>query len=81
MLGVALEINTMKKADARIQIIREWHGWVEETHPDRLPSGNVALGFYGHLQTNRPDLLNFRASGDKWQVVHGWLLNARLVGD
>jgi hypothetical protein len=29
--------------------------------------------FFGYLQSQRPDLLKFKASGDRWLIVHGWL--------
>lgn len=29
--------------------------------------------FFRYLQNEKPDLLDFRAVGDKWQIVHGWL--------
>jgi hypothetical protein len=29
--------------------------------------------FFRYLQNERSDLLDFRAVGDKWQIVHGWL--------
>jgi hypothetical protein len=41
--------------------------------------GAILLGmlgrflFFRYLQKERSDLLNFRADGNKWQIVHGWL--------
>jgi hypothetical protein len=29
--------------------------------------------FFRYLQEERSDLLDFRAVGNKWQIVHGWL--------
>ena len=29
--------------------------------------------FFRYLQKERSDLLNFRATGSKWQIVHGWI--------
>ena len=40
-----------------------------------------ALLFYGWLSRERPDLLRFRASGDTWQRVKSWLMNAGLIDD
>jgi hypothetical protein len=31
------------------------------------------LLFFRHLQNEKSDLLNFRAAGSKWQIVHGWI--------
>jgi hypothetical protein len=39
------------------------------------------MNFFLYLEKERPDLLNFRASGDKWQIVHAWLLRERRVKD
>ena len=34
--------------------------------------------FFTHLRRNRHDLLlDFKYQGDKWQIVHAWLLRAR----
>jgi len=37
--------------------------------------------FFSFLEKERPDLLNFESSGDKWQDVHAWLLRERRVKD
>jgi hypothetical protein len=29
--------------------------------------------FFRYLQAERLDLLDFRAAGSKWPIVHGWL--------
>ena len=36
-----------------------------------------ALPFYTWLQRNRPDLLEFRYSGDQYQIVAGWVESLR----
>ena len=36
-----------------------------------------ALPFYTWLQNNRPDLLEFRYSGDQYQIVAGWIVGLR----
>jgi hypothetical protein len=55
-------------------VLREWDGWVKE-HP-----GSDPMLFYTHLQRARPDLLEFKSRGaDKWQRVHGWLLQSGRV--
>lgn len=70
----------MTKDEAKRAVLREWPGWLR-ANPSDAPSGRDALLFFQHLEATRPDLLSFRASGDKWQVVHGWLSYARLVRD
>lgn len=66
----------MKKADAERLIIAE----LEKMLPE-IPYGGSDGGmlFYNKLAQDRPDLLAFSASGDKWQIVHGWMLKHRLV--
>ncbi len=57
---------------AKRGIIGEWEDWIGETS---TPTGDTMFAFYVWLQQNRLDLLNFRYRGsDKWQRVHGWLL-------
>jgi len=29
--------------------------------------------FFRYLQTDKSDLLDFRAAGSKWPIVHAWL--------
>ena len=70
----------MTKAEAEEAVISEWHRWIAE-NPVCNPTGRDALSFFAYLQRERPNLLNFRSPGDKWQVVHGWLLRRRLVSD
>jgi hypothetical protein len=72
----------MSKKDnppAKGPVIQEWDAW-SKLHPDEAMQMNGMM-FFIHLEKNRPDLLRFKASGDKWQVVHGWLLRERRVPD
>jgi hypothetical protein len=72
----------MKKEDAKRLIISEWRDWKKTRPPsDNKPTGTDALIFFGNLQSNHPELLDFRYSGDKWQIVHSWLLSSGLVTD
>ena len=62
---------TMKKEGARLAIVSEYDRWAKK-HPDEA----IMMGgflFFRYLQNERPDLLDFRGVGDKWQIVHGWL--------
>ena len=70
----------MTKEEARRAILREWRSWVK-AQKIQNPNGLDGMRFYAFLQQERDHLLRFRASGDKWQVVHGWLKNAGLVSD
>lgn len=64
---------------AKLEVIREWHAWAAQ-HPDEAATLAGGMLFFTYLQNKRPDLLvDFRSSGDKWQVVHGWLLRERRV--
>ena len=68
----------MKRLDAaKDGILDEWDTWVKD-HP-KAKTAMDAMAFYGHLQSKKPNLLNFRSRGDKWQVVKSWLLEARRI--
>jgi hypothetical protein len=69
----------MKKEDARRAVLREWPTWAAANPDDAKVAGGML--FFTYLQNYRPDLLEFRASGEKWQVVHGWLLTAGYVNN
>ena len=45
------------------------------------PRGFDALMLFEFQRQERSHLLSFKAAGDKWQTVHYWLLQARLVHD
>lgn len=49
------------------------HEWLKRPPQHRTESD--VLAFYGELQQCRPDLLSFRASGDKYQVLKSVLRN------
>ena len=70
-----------KKEDspAKLAIIREWDARSLE-HPGDAEIQDCML-FFSFLEKERPDLLNFELSGDKWQDVHAWLLRERRVKD
>ena len=68
----------MTKYEARKRILEEWQAWAAIEKPAN-PTGTEALIFFGHLQENKSHLLSFRYSGDKWQCVKGWLLNAGMI--
>jgi hypothetical protein len=63
---------------ARIAIIEEWDAWAKK-HPEKIKVAGGVL-FFTYLQTKRPDLLlDFKSPGDKWQIIHSWLLREGRV--
>ena len=72
--------SNMMREDARRQVVAQWPAWAKANNVER-GSGRDALLFFNFLQDKRPELLAFDGSGDKWQAVHGWLINGRLVSD
>ncbi len=68
--------------EAHTEVLGAWKDWKQSHVPHiRQPSGAVTFIFFGYLRSERPDLLEFRYNGDKWQQVHAWLLDAREVTD
>ena len=56
--------------EAKKLIVTEWRAWSKQ-HGSY--SGYHMLTFFNWLQKDRPHLLSFRCTGDKWQRVHGSL--------
>jgi hypothetical protein len=63
----------MRQSDAELLTIREWESWAAQNVRVFPASGTDALTFYGHLLSDRSDLLAFRHAGDKRQLIRGWL--------
>jgi len=61
----------MSKEQARQAVLSEYDGWAK-THPNEASMMGGFL-FFRYLQTDKSDLLDFRAAGSKWPIVHGWL--------
>ena len=74
------EKHTMTRDQAKRAILEEWRLWAAETNIKNA-NGRDGLRFFRFLERECKHLLAFRASGDKWQVVHSWLLRAKLVSD
>jgi hypothetical protein len=57
-------------------IIWEWDRWAQaQSINPRRPSVRDSFKFFLELQAARSPLLDFQPrGGDKWQIVHGWLL-------
>jgi len=61
----------MVREEARRTLLREYDKWAKDHPHDSTGRGGVV--FFTYLQKERSDLLDFRAVGEKWQIVHGWL--------
>jgi hypothetical protein len=62
---------SMKKEEARRAVLSEYDRWAKKHPNDASMMGGFL--FFRYLQKERSDLLDFRAVGNKWQIVHGWL--------
>jgi len=64
----------MKRAEAKRLVLQEWDDWAAKN----VPPGQTAMGtdgliFFGYLQSQRPHLLEFKTTDDRWPIVHRWL--------
>ena len=67
---------------ARRAIIADFGIWAAENLDRRPATAADSKVFFGHLQSDRRHLLEFRhPCPDKWQVVHSWLSGAGLLSD
>ena len=64
----------MKKAEAEVLIVAE----LKKMFSVRPMGSDGGLLEYNELSKLRSDLFEFRCSGDKWQVVKGWMNKHRL---
>jgi hypothetical protein len=58
----------MSKEQARLA---EFDSWAKKHPNDASVMGGFL--FFRYLQTERSDLLDFRAAHNKWPIVHGWI--------
>ena len=61
----------MKQEEARRAVLNAYDSWAKK-HPNQASMMGGFL-FFRYLEEERSDLLDFRAVGNKWQIVHGWL--------
>src|SRR6516225_11480560 len=61
----------IKKEEARRAVLSAYDSWAKK-HPSQASMMGGFL-FFRYLQTDRSDLLDFRAAGNKWLIVHGWI--------
>ena len=72
----------MRQVEAEFLILHEWEEWqTKNLKPGTRASGTNGLAFFVYLQDQKPHLLDFRYRGDKWQIIHAWLLRAGAVGN
>ena len=69
----------MKKEDARLAVLSEYDRWAKDHPNDATKMGGFV--FFSYLQKERPNLLDFRGVGSKWQIVHGWLRHGDRLKD
>lgn len=60
----------MKQDQAKPLIFKEFRSWAWDKKIEN-PTPFDALGFYEDLVARDSDLLGFRCSGDRWQVIKG----------
>jgi hypothetical protein len=64
-------VATMKKEEARRAVLSAYDSWAKK-YPNQASMMGGFL-FFRYLQAERSDLLDFRAAGNKWPIVHAWL--------
>jgi len=63
--------GSMKKEEARQAVLSAYDSWAKK-YPNQASMMGGFL-FFRYLQAERSDLLDFRAAGNKWPIVHAWL--------
>ena len=72
----------MRQVEAKFLILHEWDLWRDNNlERDETATGIDGVAFYAFLQSEKPHLLDFENGGDKWQIVHAWLLREGAVCD
>jgi hypothetical protein len=61
----------MSKEQARLAVLSEYDCWAKKHPNDASIMGGFL--FFRYLQTEKSDLLDFRAADNKWPIVHGWI--------
>jgi len=64
-------MSSVRKEESRRAIRSEYDGWAKKHPDDAILMGGFL--FFRYLQNGRSDLLDFRAVGSKWQIVHRWI--------
>jgi hypothetical protein len=72
----------MANEKAKRAILQEWNRWIKTQPGLSVPTGRDAFKFFLELKSANSSLLGFRSHAtDKWQIIHGWLLNGGHVTD
>ena len=61
----------MSKEHARRAVLSAYDSWAKKHPNDASMMGGFL--FFRYLQTDKSDLLDFRAADNKWPIVHGWI--------
>jgi hypothetical protein len=71
----------MKQEQAKRLLIQEWDRWIKKQRTSAgEATGRESLKFFFELEDARSPLLDFRSKGgDKWLVIHAWLVAANRV--
>jgi hypothetical protein len=71
----------MRRDQRKSLILQEWDRWLQTQPIDPgKPTARDTLKFFCELQDRHSPLLDFRpVQGDKWKVIHDWLLNEGRV--
>jgi hypothetical protein len=64
-------MSSVKKGGTKAAILSEYERWAKKHPHDATMMGGFL--FFRYLQNERSDLLDFRAVGSKWQIVHDWI--------
>ncbi len=72
----------MRQVEAEFLILHEWESW-RANNPTREEKASSidGLNFLAFLKSEKPHLLDFGRKGDKWQIIHAWLLREGAVCD
>ena len=70
-LTASQSVASMNKEELRRAVLSAYDRWAKQ-HPNKASMMGGFL-FFRYLQEERSDLLDFRAAGSKWQIVHGWI--------
>jgi hypothetical protein len=81
--GKAVNKNPRNRSREKQAILREWDLWIQTQPLQRNATERDARKFFLQLRAKySPTPLDFPASGqDRWQIVHGWLVDARRLAD
>ncbi len=70
----------MTDEECKVEIIDEWDRWVVATlGPDAKPEENHLFGFFSHLKSKRPDLLEFGDLAERHPTIHALLIDSDRI--